>query len=562
MESQKKQLGIGTGILTNCKECLADRHDSCLNNGCLCAIETSHNAPTKEAKLIQEFTDKAKQIMPTREEFKELQKKYESEKKRIFQIGKNKKSYQIKIRKEPIQELRPIALLDNNTRMILVYLPVEIEEITKNNTEKEFVNRAFFVCSDNESKKVIPFDSNEIKQNYKCKVQQENGPANWGYSDIEEWLNTENKQNPKELFELMVDSTKYYLDFDKLYDYSYFALWNFHTYFYELFDSTPYNDYTGTKRAGKSKAMEFQKLVCYNAIMSPDMSPSSLFRIIEGTGATLLLDETEQFKNKKNESAQQTRTLLMQGFGKDQFAIRSQGNSDSGFTPQFFNLYCPKSLAHINAFDSVLEDRCIQQIMRRSKDKSKLNSYPDNKRDSRFNKIRQMCYRLFLDYAHEIKDLETEARGLLAVSGRELKIWTPIITLALFFEKNGVTDLTKTIIAKVNDSSEDRQIQDLEDSYDLMILEFLTNYGVSVEDGNNRKNWKTVARIYAKLNERKEYHSINLEYLTDRKLSSILKRLGFLNKKQYDGISYLIDEDSIKDINERMNPTPNQTTLG
>ena len=264
--------------------------------------------------------------------------------------------------------------------MILVYLPVEIKEITENNAEKEFVNRAFFISSDNESKKVIPFDSNEIKQNYKCKVQQENGPGNWDYSDIEEWLNTEKKQNPKELFELMVDSTKHYLDFDKLYDYSYFALWNIQTYFYELFDSTPYNDYTGTKRADKSKAMEFQKLVCYNAIMSSDMSPSSLFRIIEGTGATLLLDETEQFKNKKNESVQQTRTLLMQGFGKDQFAIRSQGNADNGFTPQFFNLYCPKSLAHINAFDSVLEDRCIQQIMRRSKDKSKLNSYPDNKR--------------------------------------------------------------------------------------------------------------------------------------------------------------------------------------
>lgn len=104
MESQKKQLGIGTGIPLNCKECLEDRHDSCLNNGCLCAIETNHNAPTKEAELIQEFTSKAKQVMPTREEYRELNKEYELEKKRIFQIGKNKKNFQIKIRKEPIQE--------------------------------------------------------------------------------------------------------------------------------------------------------------------------------------------------------------------------------------------------------------------------------------------------------------------------------------------------------------------------------------------------------------------------------------------------------------------------
>ena len=92
---------------------------------------------------------------------------------------------------------------------------------------------------------------------------------------------------------------KKYIDFPEEHDYIYLNLWNIGTYFYELFDAYPGNDFTGTKRAGKSKVLEFQKYVCFNALMSPDMTGSSLFRIIEGIGATLLLDETENFKNKK-----------------------------------------------------------------------------------------------------------------------------------------------------------------------------------------------------------------------------------------------------------------------
>ena len=32
--------------LVNCSECMADRHDSCLNEKCLCAVEAKHNEPT------------------------------------------------------------------------------------------------------------------------------------------------------------------------------------------------------------------------------------------------------------------------------------------------------------------------------------------------------------------------------------------------------------------------------------------------------------------------------------------------------------------------------------
>lgn len=41
--------------LVNCKECLADRHDSCLNQDtCMCAVETNHNENLKSKPMNQE----------------------------------------------------------------------------------------------------------------------------------------------------------------------------------------------------------------------------------------------------------------------------------------------------------------------------------------------------------------------------------------------------------------------------------------------------------------------------------------------------------------------------
>ena len=171
--------------------------------------------------------------------------------------------------------------------------------------------------------------------------------------------------------------------------------------------------------------------------MSADITSSATFRMIEGLGSTMLFDETEEFKNKKNEQAQAVRNILIQGFMRDQHAVRNESSKDRNFTPTQFNLYSPKSLAHINAFDDVLEDRCIEQVNRRALDVKIRNTWC-SERDPSFQKIRDLCYRLFLDYADEINDLQQKARTLVSISSRELQLWTPLITLALFFEKHGI----------------------------------------------------------------------------------------------------------------------------
>jgi len=291
--------------------------------------------------------------------------------------------------------------------------------------------------------------------------------------------------------------------------------------------------------------------------MSPDMTGSSLFRIIEGTGATMLLDETENFKDKKNESAQLVRRLIMQGMLKGQHVVRSE-SKDNSFQPKTYNIYSPKSMAHISSLDDVMQDRFIKMIMKRTKSKELLNIWP-TKKDPAFQQIRNYCYRLFLDFAYEIYDLQEEAQNRCLVSGRELQLWTPIITLALFFEKHGIENLFDSIQKFTGISSKSRQLEDEETNYDLKILDFVDKVGVNVANdleinAKNLKGWITIGELYDRLvdpNNSKEYE-INPEYFKRKHLTEILHRLGFESERKSPGISYHITQNIVNEIKERM----------
>ncbi|MCH7560274.1 MAG: hypothetical protein IIC67_02715 [Thaumarchaeota archaeon] len=464
-----------------------------------------------------------------------------------------------------IRTLRPLTYFQSdNTKMILVFLPTKkttVKGRDENTTvETEWINSAYFVISKTDSsgvsiREILPFDDHSLAEKFRIKVLPEWNDIRWDIRDCKNWISENILSNPKELYELLDKTTRVYLEYAES-EYVKFNLWNIGTYFYELFDAFPYNDFTGTKRSGKTKSLEFQKHVCYNSVMTPDMTGSSLFRIIEGMGATILLDETEEFKNKRNDQAQALRNLLMQSFLRDQHAIRNDTTKDRNFTPTQYNIYSPKSLAHINSFDDVLEDRCIKQINRRALDDKIKNTWVSNQ-DSSFQIIRNKCYRLFLDYADQIYNLQKEAKSKLCVSGRELQLWIPIMTLALFFEKFGISGLVDNVAFSVSESFENRQLSDEEESKDLKVLSYLDDYGVSIAVNDtylkdNPKGWIAIALLYSHFRGMMDDYEINPEYFTRHVLTQTLRRLGFKQTKKQAGISWLITRQEVDEIRKRM----------
>lgn len=473
------------------------------------------------------------------------------------------------ILEEDFNTIKPQTLLfdEKNTAMILVYLPTR-KENAKGQGKKQiidcvFENSAYFVINKSNEKIILNYDNEKLKENFRIDVLPTWYNTRWQTKDISLWQEEEEKIEPKKLYDLIDRATKRYIDFQEKYTYDYLNLWNIGTYFYELFDAYPGNDLTGTKRSGKSKVLEFQKNVCYNTMLSPDISGSAFFRTIEGTGATILLDETENFRDKRNENAQNIRRLVLQGMMKDQYVVRSETKEQS-FTPKTYAIYSPKSMAHISGLDDVMQDRFIKLIMKRTKTKEILNTQP-TKKDPAFQQIRNYCYRLFLDHAYEIYDLIEEAKSKSPVSGRELQLWTPIFTLALFFEKHGVSGLIESIYEFAGISSKNRQTEDEEGNKDLKILQFIDKVGVSLAqdtsiDPKNPQYWAYSGTLYQHLidSDNQEEYDIIPEYFTKRVFNETMQRLGFKYKRKPRGFSFLVTREIVDEIKETMGMDLNQ----
>jgi hypothetical protein len=464
----------------------------------------------------------------------------------------DKTTYRLTDEEEKI--LRPITIDDENNKLILVYLNTDVE-IAEHKIET--LPLAYFVINGKHGKALVSSENAELLKKYSSNVFKTFKPLvlRWKNADVQSWLVSDTKVNPKDLFDNLLSLEREYFENPYDYDYFYEVCWKVHTYFYPLFTLTPYNDYTGMKNCGKSKRLKLNKFICYNAWSSDDSSSSSLFRTIGGTGATMLLDEVEKLGSTKTDNSD-LQTILRGGFQNGHYVTKSE-EVRGKWTPVAYDLFSPKAFGHINPLDNVLQDRCITTKLARTTNKTIANSEPEEEENSKIYQCRESCYRLFLDYGNDVKSLIPEAKGLFTeVSGRELNLWLPIATIALFFEKHGVVGLVDKIMAKLNVNSEEKKTKDAEQNDEVKVLSVLLETIPEKIPQKSRELYDMInsglSRIY------------NLEPVDDVKLFNYLENLGFANRRSNQGTKWInINEVKINEAKERCGMVKaTQATLG
>ena len=315
-------------------------------------------------------------------------------------------------------------------------------------------------------------------------------------------------------------------------------------YVYDL--STPYENFVANGVVvHNTKTLNIIGLLAFNAVNSLSVTASSLFRICQGSAATLLIDETGYLRNKQR--YEELRTLLYGRYKAGQYVQRT--DRESGRV-QHYRVFGPTALASIEGLEDVLADRVIEIIILRSLNPLILNKEVDD-HDSVWQKIRNKLYRLAHRRWREFEQLSegcassagSEATGDRVLSGRAAELWRPLLLLAKWVGE----DVHQLVLNYAVESEKVKKESEKASSNNLILLQTLLKL-VDRDDYYLIKNIRE--RVAEEVDEAPAW-------LTNEWVSRALKRFGFIERRRVGkGTQVHLTPNQVKDVAARFGIIP------
>jgi hypothetical protein len=204
------------------------------------------------------------------------------------------------------------------------------------------------------------------------------------------------------------------------------ALWTLYTYVFDAADVNPRLQLTSPlKRCGKTRVLELLSLLVARPLPASNVSPSAIFRVIEQSAPSLLIDEADTFV-KDNE---ELRGLLNSGHTRrTAFVLRSVPVADNQWEARKFSTWAPMALAGIGRLFPTLEDRSIRIVLKRKLPTEKVPRLPVRDDAEPFATLRRQCTRWGQDHVEAIRSADpSQPPGL---NDRAADNWRPLCAIA------------------------------------------------------------------------------------------------------------------------------------
>jgi len=462
-----------------------------------------------------------------------------------------------------IKDIHPAIGAVGDTAYVGVWLPCQITDDKGSETYKDLL----FLVTD--KRELLLANNNIFREkglDWQLEYRAIKFPNRWSLKDVQTYLNGKTV-DPAKVLRKVVDVWKKYIEFPDGEEYLYHALCDVGTYFHHLFNCYPYAYLGGVKRTGKTKGLSVHHGLSFNAIFSNNMSTASIYRLIQNARATLLIDESEKlsYKGRMSERTLEFRSILLSGYKKGARAYRIEKSANDSLIPRPFETYSPKALANIQGLEDVIEDRCKNTIMKRSRNRKIINLEVEEV--SELGELRSELYLLFLENWREIQHTYSQISELGELNelvnlkeipnsdllvGRELELWRPILALAIFFDKkagsktkftSSPSSLTTLILKLAVEDAKQRQTENTTETGEVILTQIL----LSVVKENNYYSVKTLK------DKMLEAFDEEQKWITTRWIGNALRRLGFKEKRRVGtGYQYKLNKADVKDLAERL----------
>ena len=199
------------------------------------------------------------------------------------------------------------------------------------------------------------------------------------------------------------------------------ALWVVHTYAFTLREVTTYIGVVSPeKRCGKTTLLELLRALAHESVAAANISPPALFRVIQETQPTLIIDEADTFLHARDEMA----GILNAGYRKSTSYVVRVGERKRAAGLARFSCWCPKVMAAIGRLPDTLADRCIVITMQRKMPGEKC----ERMRNLDATEYRTRCAAFVREHSDAIARAQPEIPATL--NDRAADIWEPLLVIA------------------------------------------------------------------------------------------------------------------------------------
>ena len=275
----------------------------------------------------------------------------------------------------------------------------------------------------------------------------------WSNMGISKWLNENCEDITVEgAYKKILEKNIFYIDYHDQRWHKFVSLDILSTFFTECFGCKGRTLYSQEHGSGKTRQCELYKTMAFNSAMSIDWTESSIFRSIESTKATIIIDNFDDI-------SEETRKAMMTVFRayRKSKTVRTEGERRR--QPMAFDLFTSVILNNLIGLDEVSEDRARKPKLLRSKNMEIVNRRIDQK-NPEWQHLRDEFYICGLQNWKTVVETYEKMKEDRLV-GRNLEVYEDILTLAKVISD----ELYEEMLGLIQAELEQKSIRELSRDY-------------------------------------------------------------------------------------------------
>jgi len=292
------------------------------------------------------------------------------------------------------------------------------------------------------------------------------------------------------------------------------------SYIVSVFERIPYFWLRADKGSGKTTLMSVLKPLVYHPVFVSNITPSTLFRIVDENSPTLFMDEVEALATKSHTNNPFIQ-ILNSGYHKEGRVTRTLGN-----LVQTFKTYGLKILAGISQIAETVEDRCIQINLQKPTDSTVITPYTGQNTEDTLQLQKTMQAAIWENTSKLFAYLQNPASiGIDSrISLREHDKWMPMLAIAKVFstEENNYFAIVQEYALKQLEQKQLSEQKSPKNTCIAIIKDFLTDFAAETKVKDTNFFFFETNEIWEVIRKNDPYNT----YRNKAELTTTLKKIG------------------------------------